>query len=151
MPRVIPHVRTLAVCLPVVTVLLPVLLLTTGRAAERKEAPEQAPGQAPPKIEGDYDCVGTNPNGTEYRGTVRITKAGDVYRLSWRLPRNEGYEGIGLLSGDVLSVGWQAANTAGVLSYRIEEKDKAVRLVGKWTVLGGDGQVMEETLTPAAR
>ena len=55
-------------------------------------------------ISGNYNAAGTNPNGTSYKGTVKITKKKDVYFFQWKVGKS--YKGSGKLSNDLLIVNW---------------------------------------------
>ncbi|GIX41586.1 MAG: hypothetical protein KatS3mg129_1319 [Leptospiraceae bacterium] len=57
-------------------------------------------------IEGLYRVEGKNPDGTEYRGNVTITKIGEnQYKLHWKI-LNDEFEGTGKLEGKILTVDW---------------------------------------------
>lgn len=94
-------------------------------------------------ITGDYRCEGDAGGGHKYAGTVSISQKGDVYMVVWKLAHNETYAGIGILQGDVLAVSYYG-NMTGVVAYKVESDNK---LVGKWTMVKGDGEVRTETLT----
>jgi hypothetical protein len=102
-----------------------------------------AAGAAEPDITGKYNCEGTNPVGQTYRGTVEITKKGDIYYLKWALNTGDTEKGVGLLEGNVLAVSYYGGTTSGVVVYRVEKDGK---LVGRWTIADGNGKVYTETL-----
>ncbi|MBI2391926.1 MAG: hypothetical protein HYV09_20210 [Deltaproteobacteria bacterium] len=86
----------------------------------------------PPGLAGTYTITeARTPTGGTYSGTVQITPAGQVYRLQWTLA-NETYAGVGILQGDVLSVGWGSASV-GVVAYRVQ----GGMLDGTWATLDG--------------
>lgn len=92
-----------------------------------EEAPSEMEG-----IAGSYDLVGTNPDGSEYSGTLDVMAAGDAYSWSW----NEGeYTGVGLQTENVVSVAW-GADECYVVSYTVE--DDGV-LSGRWTDMAASG------------
>ncbi|MDX2264989.1 MAG: hypothetical protein NW215_08465 [Hyphomicrobiales bacterium] len=93
-------------------------------------------------VTGDYLCEGRNASGGVYRGAVTIVRKGDVYLVDWRIGERDTYKGIGVLTGDVLSVSYYGGIT-GVVAYAVG--DNGV-LEGKWAVLEGDGRVFQETL-----
>jgi hypothetical protein len=98
-------------------------------------------------VTGTYTCQGKNPNGRTYTGRVEIVQKGDVYQVEWTIGR-ETHVGVGILEGRTLSVCWAVAEGSpggGIVVYRVERDG---RLVGKWTSLGGRGEVYRETLTP---
>ena len=104
------------------------------------------PEQQKVNIEGQYACTGRSPEGAPYRGTARITKERDAYRLTWQVGA-EDHEGVGLLNGDLLSVSWRTGEEGGIVVYTVKRQGSTVRLEGKWTYFGGNGQVLDETLT----
>ena len=122
------------------------LLATLAGLACRSLAAEKE--EKPVALEGRYSCVGTTAEGAPYRGTMRISKVGDAYMTRWDLEAGDSYGGIGVLTGDVFSVGWQAGDMPGVISYRVEKQDGKLRLVGRWTAPGLKGKLFDETLTP---
>jgi hypothetical protein len=95
-------------------------------------------------VGGDYACKGTNPDGQEYTGKVKIVKKGDVYQFGWVIGQ-ERYSGVGIRDGNILSVSWVLQNgDTGIVVYKIG-KDK--RLVGRWAQQGGKA-IYTETLIP---
>jgi hypothetical protein len=120
--------------------------LTTVLAAPTVRSAEQ------PGLAGLYLCEGTDVSGSAYRGFVEIDSRGDTLVLTWMFP--DGTErgelrlsavGVGIASGESLSVSYFGKTAAGLVVYRIETGNQ--RLVGKWTVAGGDGVLYEEVLT----
>ena len=88
-------------------------------------------------ISGRYNCTGTNPDGSGYRGTVVITRvSGNTYRFDWTVGNN--YSGTGTLVGNQISVEWGDTSPA---IYNVQPDGS---LVGTWA--NGSGS---ETLTPA--
>jgi hypothetical protein len=92
-------------------------------------------------VTGAYLCEGVNPDGTNYRGSVDITKVNDTYRVQWTMEEHS-LTGIGILSNGVLAVSY-FGGTPGVIVYRPTEG----KLVGEWTVGTAEGAVYAETLT----
>lgn len=73
----------------------------------------------PPGLNGTYRITrGKNPDGSSYTGSVAIKKQGDTYALVWSIPHTS-YAGVGILNGDVLSVGWGSGNAPGVVAYAV--------------------------------
>jgi hypothetical protein len=94
-------------------------------------------------LAGRYNCEGVNPGGTRYRALVQIDKDGQTYVVRW--VSRQPAVGIGIVHGDQLSVAYTSPKGGiGVIVYRIE---KGLRLTGRWTLLGADGQLYGETLT----
>ncbi len=91
-----------------------------------------------PDITGLYMSTGQNPNGSDYKGGVHIRLEGQVYVLTWISPAGVNQFGVGILTGDVLSVSYvnvesQKASPGGVIAYSILTDG---RFVGEWTNLG---------------
>lgn len=108
-----------------------------GPAAESK-------GQAAEsKIEGVYQCVGTNPDGAAYSGVVEIVKLKDTYLVRWTMPDESQVVGVGLFSGNQLAVSY-FGGTPALVVYAVAENGQ---LNGKWTAGGAQGAVFQETLT----
>ncbi len=88
----------------------------------------------PPDIAGKYNIVGSNPNGSSYKGTLEILPHGDVYQFRW--DAGTQYDGVGVTNGNVVAVAF--ANGAngkgcGVVDYEIAS-DGALR--GRWGYWG---------------
>jgi hypothetical protein len=98
---------------------------------------------APADLPGFYICNGTNGDGTSYRAVVEIAKQHDSYVLRWFVDSDVVAVGLGIRTGDVLSVAYFSASP-GVIAFRIEPGN---RLVGEWTLTDADGLVFSETLT----
>ena len=102
-------------------------------------------------LNGVYTSRGTNPDGSEYRGAVSILRRGDRFIVAWMSPRATGTAvlleltsvGVGIRTGETLSVSYVAGSSLGVVVYQIDHDGK---LVGRWTTVG-DGEVHAETLT----
>ena len=93
---------------------------------------EEAPVEAREGIVGAYDLVGTNPDGSEYSGTLDVAAVGDAYSWSW----NGGeYMGVGLQTENIVSVAW-GADECYVVSYAVGDDGK---LNGVWTDMAASG------------
>ena len=112
-----------------------------------------------PRLEGMYSLTGLNPDGTEYRGLVKIVSRGESFLVSWMFPRVSGETvvatitsaGVGIAKGETLAVSYYGQDATGVALYRIEEGGR--RLTGEWVSANDQsGAVHSETLTklPAA-
>jgi hypothetical protein len=89
---------------------------------------------APPDIAGTYNVVGTNPNGTIYKGTLEVIKQGDVYQFRWKAGTQ--YDGVGVQNGDVVAVAFASGANGrgcGVVDYVITTDGT---LDGKWGYWG---------------
>lgn len=77
-----------------------------------------------PEVGGLYRVTGTNPNGTRYSGTCRITRNGERYFFYWQV--GSTYRGSGAFDGDELVIDWGQAQP---VIYTVEDDG---RLVGTW-------------------
>ncbi len=105
-------------------------------------APQPAPAALPPPaapavpdIGGLYTVTGTNPNGTTYSGTCRITRRGSRYFFLWEVGNT--YRGSGAFDGDELVVDWGQPDP---VIYTVEADG---RLVGTWSN-GAATEVLEK-------
>ena len=105
-----------------------------------------------PALSGLYLCEGTDPTGSDYRGVVQIATHRNTVIHTWMFPDGTGRGalrpsavGVGIANGSSLSVSYYTATMAGLVVYRIEQESH--RLVGEWTVAGGDGTLYSEILT----
>lgn len=84
-------------------------------------------------LNGTYAITGTNAgNNAPYKGTLTIQKTGATYRLTWKTG-NVSYNGIGLLDGSKLVVGWGFGNAFGVVRYAMNGNAAQ----GIWAMGGG--------------
>lgn len=119
------------------TVLLCAALVLFG--AIDSDAAQDPP---PSSIAGVYRCSGFNPDGRMYSATVEIFKIENTYRVLWVLPNDTFVLGVGILTGDMLSVSYYGGSPA-IVVYRVE----GTQLSGQWTMGGQEGAVYAETLT----
>ncbi len=99
---------------------------------------------AAPDIGGKYNVTGTNPNGSEYRGTLEIIARGDVYQFRWNAGTQ--YDGVAIQNGDVVAVSFANGSDGkgcGVIDYDIQGDGT---LNGKWGYWGVN-QAGKETAT----
>jgi hypothetical protein len=85
-------------------------------------------------IAGKYNIVGSNPNGTVYRGTLEIIEHGDVYQFRWSAGSQS--DGVGVVNGDVVAVAFASGANGtgcGVVDYRIQNDGS---LLGRWGYWG---------------
>ncbi|HKP46812.1 MAG TPA: hypothetical protein VJT50_09445 [Pyrinomonadaceae bacterium] len=80
-------------------------------------------------LSGDYNVTGTNPRGTNYKGTLTVGPEGGGYTFTW----SNGSKGFGLKQGDSVSVGIGGAR-CGFVFYQV----KAKGLEGIWGGYGSD-------------
>ncbi len=73
-------------------------------------------------------------DGSPYTGMVTITNAGKYYNVAWIVAGNSSYKGVGLMTDNVLGVGWGAGGWAGIAVYRMGSNS----LSGKWVDSSGN-------------
>lgn len=74
----------------------------------------------PADIAGDYAVVGTNEDGSPYKGALEVIKHGDVYQFRWDAGKQ--YDGVGVPNGNVVAVAFTGGSNGkgcGVVSYQI--------------------------------
>lgn len=122
---------------------LPLMLWTLGDTVPPERRAEEIPAPQA-DIDGYYVCRGTE-GGKAYHGIVVIERRGEVYVVAWMLGNQ--YTGVGIRTGDMLSVAWAAPGEKvplrGINVYRIQNKT----LTGTWATIPGNGKKASETLT----
>jgi hypothetical protein len=84
-------------------------------------------------LNGTYAITGTNAgNNSPYKGTLTIQKTGTTYKLTWKTG-GTSYNGVGILDGNTLAVGWGFGNAFGVVGYYINGNAAQ----GIWAMGGG--------------
>lgn len=101
----------------------------TGTDMQNSIATEQASGGTAGKVEGTYKVSGKHLNGA-YKGTLVITKTGEVYQLKSTIDGGKSVTGVGLRSGDKLAVGWGIGGGFGVVHYTFNGKTAT----GQWAL-----------------
>lgn len=102
--------------------------------SENKTSANKTAPATPVEIAGNYDVVGTNENGSPYKGLLEIIKHGDVYQFRWNAGKQ--YDGIGVPNGNVVAVaftGGANGKGCGVVNY---EQLSDGTLEGKWGYWG---------------
>jgi len=90
----------------------------------------------PTDIAGDYSVVGTNEDGSPYRGALKVIKHGAVYQFRWNAGKQ--YDGVGVPNGNVVAVAFTGGSNGqgcGVVSYQLLADGT---LDGKWGYWGVD-------------
>jgi hypothetical protein len=85
---------------------------------------------------GDYTVVGTNEDGSPYKGALKVIKHGDVYQFRWDAGKQ--YDGVGVPNDNVVAVaftGGSNGNGCGVVSYQVLAGGT---LDGRWGYWGVD-------------
>jgi hypothetical protein len=114
-------------------------------------APVLAAGQ--PAFDGVYIARGVDSDGNEYRRAVEIERKGDRFIVTWVAARIVGeavileptWVGVGIATGDTLSVSFVAGDTLGVIVYQCSNDTQQMK--GRWTLAGDDEAIYSETLT----
>lgn len=111
-----------------------------------------APLIEPVRLAGEYDGTGTDGRGRKYVVQVKIRPEGATYRVWWTSPGGQEFVGVGLRTGRQLAVSWagKAADGKVFVGLTVYTVRRDGTLVGRWTVLGANGQIQTETLRPAA-
>ncbi|QDK82775.1 hypothetical protein EXU85_30870 [Spirosoma sp. KCTC 42546] len=91
--------------------------------------------------DGNYDLIGTNPDGRIYRGKLSLLKTGDTFQAQWQVA-NSVYSGVGFMSGDYLVIGYGLGQAFGTVEY-VMTGNKAR---GRWA-MGGGSQFGIENIT----
>ncbi|MVM33082.1 hypothetical protein GO755_23780 [Spirosoma sp. HMF4905] len=91
--------------------------------------------------DGNYDLVGTNPDGRPYRGKLTLQKTGDTFQAQWQVG-NGVYNGVGFMSGDYLVIGYGPGQAFGTVEYVMTGN----RARGRWA-MGGGSQFGVENIT----
>lgn len=85
-------------------------------------------------IAGSYEIVGTNENGSPYKGGLQVIKRGDVYQFRWSAGKQ--YDGVGVPNGNVVAVAFTGGSDGkgcGVVNYELLGDGT---LDGKWGYWG---------------
>lgn len=93
-----------------------------------------APTAPAPDIAGNYNVVGSNPNGAPYKGTLEVITRGDVYQFRWNAGTQ--YDGVGVQNGKIVAVAFANGPNGkgcGVVDYDIAGDGS---LNGKWGYWG---------------
>ncbi len=78
----------------------------------------------------------------QYTGTVTVQNLAEHYAVTWQLPGQPHYSGVGIPMGDLLGVGYSVSTEFGVAMYRVQ----GGRLTGKWTSSATASQLGKEVL-----
>ena len=113
----------------------------SGAGGAKTESPgnnsnsAQHPATPPSDIAGEYTVVGTNENGSPYKGALEVIKHGDVYQFRWNAGKQ--YDGIGIPNAGVVAVAFTGGATGegcGVVSYQILADGTLDGRWGSWGV-----------------
>jgi uncharacterized protein (DUF2147 family) len=99
-------------------------------------------------VSGKYKILSaSNPDGRGgYSGSVAITERGDMYAIDWTIANTAPYKGVGIVTGQVLGVGWGVGAEYGVAVYTVN----GGTLDGKWATSSTRGHAGIEKLSGPA-
>ena len=111
-------------------------------------------GSSPQRLVGVHRVIGTNPNGSTYKGTAEIRVVNGVVGIEWRIGKTVSH-GQGLLVGQTLGI----ALDDGLAIYRLFGQSEGQSLIGIWTgsastqankeaILIGNAEMTEATFSP---
>jgi hypothetical protein len=83
-----------------------------GYWGENKMETEKAVRKSGTDVEGEYEISGKNPDGQEYKGTLKVKKDGLGYDFLWSAP--DTLQGFGIKAGDMIAVGFGGKQCAFV-------------------------------------
>ncbi|MCW5772276.1 MAG: hypothetical protein KIT16_11615 [Rhodospirillaceae bacterium] len=95
------------------------------------------------QVGGVYTVRGTNPNGSTYGGTARITPSGSACRIVWQTGSTTS-SGICMLANRAFAAYYRLGRNIGLAVYELQP-DGSLR--GHWTIADTEG-VGTEILTP---
>ncbi len=84
-------------------------------------------------VGGTYTGSGTNPDGGSYECDVTVSRKGDAYGVKWYFDGQLGYEGAGILKGNMFVVGYAGPQGYGVVAYTVKADGS---LDGTWAGKG---------------
>lgn len=129
-----------------------VAMAVTSNSPGQKEPPTPKLKEAieVTDLSGYYVVSGTEANGKKYQGIALILKKRDIHFVSWLIPGNGAFEGVGIKVGNSFSVSWSVQGDKGIVRgvnlYQIEVGNARPSLTGKWAALPGPGIMNTETL-----
>jgi hypothetical protein len=98
-----------------------------GEWGVNRSGTETATRRSGPGLAGGYDVTGTMPNGTTYRGALKVAAEGAGFSFDW--DGSEAGQGFGIQLGDYVSVGI-GTESCGFISYEVGPDG---RLAGRWS------------------
>jgi hypothetical protein len=101
-------------------------------------------GVSAQQIGGTYDVLGTNLDGSQYKGTAEIKGVTDTTCEIYRTTGGTTSQGICMRNGPAFSAGYVMGDKVGLVIYQIMENGT---LDGLWTIAGSPGNGTE-VLTP---
>jgi hypothetical protein len=74
---------------------------------------------------GVYNLSSLNSTGAGYKGTLTVENIAKVWRLHWSIGRNETFDGVGLMEGDLFCVACTVQGRACVVVYKMKKDGTA--------------------------
>ncbi len=96
-------------------------------------------------VSGYYKYSSEDESGKSAEGEAIVERQGDSYSVVFKRGGGIAFVGIGIRDGDTFSVGWRNQLQSGISVYKIGADRK---MTGKFTLLGGNGELHNESLTP---
>lgn len=97
-----------------------------GYWGNNKMETEKAIRKSGTDLDGEYEISGKNPDGQQYKGSLKVKKEGLGYDFTWTAP--ETLQGFGIRGGDMVAVGFGGKQCAFV-GYDVKADGT---LDGKW-------------------
>lgn len=94
-------------------------------------------------VGGDYTVAGTNPNGSTYTGTAKITPSGSACNITWKTGSTTS-QGVCMLANRAFAAFYKLGSDYGLIVYELQPDGS---LKGYWTIADREG-VGGEILTP---
>ena len=109
-----------------------IVMVSFHAAAISAQSPVPAPDV--PDVSGSYEVTGSNPDGSVYHGSASIEPHDGLWSLQWSFPPDGGSIGVGILTGDVLSVIFQTSGgDIGLAVFKVKRGTGTVfTLEGPW-------------------
>jgi hypothetical protein len=96
------------------------------------------------RLAAKYDAVGTNPDGSKYKGTATIQILSDTtFAIQWSIAGSI-YKGFGMRRNDAVAATYTIGGEPGLIVYKVDGNS----LDGLWAIRGSDGNGTER-LTPS--
>ena len=102
-----------------------------AQACSGEQPPDESESFDPNRLVGVHSVSGTNPDGSTYKGTVKIRVANGLVGLEWKIGSSVSH-GRGILVGQTLGV----ALDDGIAIYRIIGQAEGQSLIGFWSGAG---------------
>lgn len=108
--------------------------IPTPDSAGKKNTEPEVAVPTTTDIAGDYAIVGTNEDGSPYKGALKVIKHGDVYQFRWDAGKQ--YDGIGIPNGNAVAVSFTGGSDGQGCGVVIYQALAGGTLDGKWGYWG---------------